>query len=119
MSTDTRDLSGNGLGSIGLKRPKSVIVGDFAATGQSEGLLVNDKANIQLAGTFVATVLLEKSFDNSNWLEASKNSDGDAASYTGPIGATIQEVGEGNVWYRWNCSTLTSGSVNFRLSTPR
>lgn len=76
----------------------------------SDSISIRGKFNIGLSGTWVATVFLQRSFDNgSTWL--------DVKSYT----ANIQETGdepESGVIYRVGVKTggFTSGTVVARIS---
>ena len=106
-----------------------VVSGQFTGTGQSgnanAGLnaganpqppVFKDVLNAAIWGTFVATLVLEKSFDGgANYVPISKDSSGNANSYTAPCAVGIYEP-EHNVLYRWNCTAFTSGTINYRIS---
>lgn len=85
---------------------------------------VSGNYNIQLSGTFVGTFVIERSFDNGlNWAPISKNTNGDAASYTTPVSLSVFEPQsaaatplEPNVLVRWRCSAYTSGTCIARIS---
>jgi hypothetical protein len=64
----------------------------------------------------VGTVKVEKSFDGTTWYVASKDSKPTEASYTESINGVVDER-EANVLYRFNCTSYTSGSIAFRLSS--
>jgi len=70
--------------------------------------------NISLQGTFVATVVLQRSFDGSTW-ETITYSDGSSLSWSAPFSSIWSEPGDG-VSYRFNCTAYTSGTVNWRIS---
>ena len=92
------------------------VTGTFGATGQSDPVELIGPFNITLSGTFAATVKLERSFDAGvSWQVVSKNSNGDEAAYSAPIGIKLEEWERG-VKYRLNCTAYTSGTVNYRLS---
>lgn len=99
----------------------SILTGTFGASGAGASKQFRDDFNISLWGTFVATVALEKSFDigvadgSSTWIPVAKDASGAAASWTAPTGLTIREP-ELGVKYRLNCTSFTSGVVNWRLS---
>lgn len=69
--------------------------------------------NITLSGTFVATVVPERSFDNgATWHPLTAL--GEAISFTAPVSETFEES-EAGVSIRLSC-TWTSGTVTYRLS---
>lgn len=71
--------------------------------------------NIAVSGTFVGTVLLEKSFDGTTYIAVFRPGTSTAISYTAPGCETLCEP-EPGVRYRWRCSAYTSGTINTRLS---
>lgn len=79
----------------------------------SEGAAGN--FNIAVSGTFVGTVVLEKSFDKTTYIPVSRPGTGTAISYTAP-GAEVLSEPEAGVTYRWRCSAFTSGTINVRIS---
>lgn len=100
------------------------VTGTFEATGQSATFTPNvatrdtncGQFNISASGTFVATVQIERSFDNgTNWFVCSSDSAGTAASFTAPFSVVAEEPTPG-VIYRLNCTALTSGEVDYRIS---
>lgn len=94
----------------------TAVTGTFTATGQSASFTpVPGRAfNPSLWGTFVATMALERSFnEGSTWLPVSQY--GAAITFTGPMSESALET-EVGVIYRWNCTAYTSGTVNYRLS---
>lgn len=106
-----------------------VVSGQFTGTGQSSnanaGLnaganpqppVFKELFNASLWGTFIATVVLEKSFDGgANWVPVSEDSGGTANSFTAPCAVVVYEP-ETNILYRWNCTAFTSGTINYRIS---
>lgn len=93
-----------------------LITGSFAATGQSAVQPFLGYFNLSIFGTFSGTVDLEKSFDNgANWLKASVNAAGDPARYSSAVSVVVFEP-ESQVLYRLNCTTYTSGTINYRVS---
>lgn len=101
-----------------------VVSGSFTATGQSpafeipggRGPATNEILfNVTIYGTFSATVVIERSFDNSTWHQLSKDADGNAASYTAPVSLKIGEC-ETPVYYQLNCTAYTSGEAFYRIS---
>jgi len=94
------------------------VTGTFGATGQSNSIVLRGPFNLELRGTFVATVSLERSFDGgSNWGNVTRN-DGSANAFTAPVSLAVpgDESGEADVLYRLNCTAYTSGTVTYRIS---
>jgi hypothetical protein len=96
------------------------VTGSFAATGNGNTMVpntgrvnVNCGLNVSVYGTFVGTVVLERSFDGTNYIPVLRN--GTAISYTAPSSETLYDP-EGDVIYRLRCSAYTSGTANYRLS---
>jgi hypothetical protein len=100
------------------------VTGTFTALGQSNAFLpeglnefgeVDHQFNVSLWGTFVATVQLERSFDNgTTWLPLTANGT-QVMKWTAPASESTGET-EAGVLYRLNCTAYTSGTVNYRLS---
>lgn len=100
------------------------VTGTFAATGNgstfmpdnAQNLYLTSPFNAALYGTFVGTVVLEKSFDaGANWVPVLHPATNTAVSYTAPSAAVFYEPEDG-VLYRFRCSAYTSGTINYRLS---
>lgn len=88
--------------------------GTFVATGQSTTFqAAHGKFNMSLWGAFVATVQLERQIDGTNWLPCTNL--GASVTFTAPCTEVIDEP-ETSVSYRLNCTSYTSGTVNYRLS---
>lgn len=106
-----------------------LIEGSFAATGQSESFVPNISKtsvakpfNIFLSGTAVASVQLEKSHDEGvtwfalyaagtqlmSWSYSNAGSSNNIAE--------TQEESETGIIYRLNCTSHTSGTLDYRLS---
>jgi hypothetical protein len=99
-------------------RARAILAGTFGATGQSASIALKGAFNLLLAGTFVATVALERSFDGgSTWHNVARN-DLSPNAFSAPISMTVpgDESGEPDVLYRLNCTAYTSGTVTYRLS---
>ena len=104
------------------------VTGSFTATGQSGSFLpivasrsTTNPFNIVLNGTAVATVQLERSFDNGvTWVTI--NAGGSPLyqwNYNTASLANFSEQAEETeqgVFYRLNCTAYTSGTVNYRIS---
>lgn len=97
----------------------AAVTGTFAATGQSAAFqpIIRDRSwgqfNMELRGTFVATVALERSFDGTNWVACTNL--GSTVSFTAPCSEVCEES-ERSATYRLNCTAFTSGTVTYRLS---
>lgn len=93
------------------------IGGTITSTGATESVELNGSGNVLLdfSGA-VATISLEKSFDDgSTWHVASKDSVPNPATYTGDINGVVEEH-EYHVLYRFNCTSYSSGTINYRIS---
>jgi hypothetical protein len=98
------------------------VTGTFTDTGQSSSFVptvasrsTTNAFSVSTSGTFVATVQLERSFDNgSNWFVCSSDASGTTASWTAPFSVIAEEPTQG-VLYRLNCTAYTSGTVTYRI----
>lgn len=103
--------------------PMSPIAGTFTATGQSNPFAPEvdlrgargGRFNVTLSGTFVATVKLERTFDNGSTWHVVAKSDFAEAAFTAPVSFMVEEP-ESGVQYRVNCTAYTSGTVTYRIS---
>jgi len=86
----------------------STIEGQLSDIGSSEQAIVTRKRyNLSIWGTFVATIELQRSFDDgATWLVAKQ--------VTTPFEGVGIEV-EAGVLYRVSVVSYTSGIVNYRL----
>lgn len=107
---------------MGLNAPSGeelasdVVAGNFTATGQSTARVFQGPFNFSLWGTFVGTVQLERSFDGgTTFLPCAQDVTGTTAAYTAPCSIVNNEP-ESGVYYRFNCTAFTSGTINYRLS---
>jgi hypothetical protein len=91
----------------------SVVSGTFTSSTQSSTFnpLAGRGFNLSLWGTFVASIVLERRLDGTNWLPCT--SMGSTVTFTGACTEVCLEPKAG-VDYRLNC-TWTSGTVNYRL----
>ncbi len=81
--------------------------GTFTADGTSAELYLFRHFNLSVQGTFVATVNIQRSFD-----------DGATWETTDSVTTKVSTVGfepEKGVKYRLSCSGYTSGSVEYRI----
>lgn len=101
----------------------NAVTGTFTATGSS-GTLVPECSqtrnsgaafNVAVYGTFVGTVLLEKTFDGTNYVPVYRGNSATAISYTAPASEVVCEPEDG-VAYRLRCSAFTSGTISYRIS---
>lgn len=92
------------------------LTGTFGATGQSSSFVpsVSRAFNVSIYGTFVGTVQLERSFDDTNWLPITAAGT-QMYLWTGPASEIAAEI-ESGVSYRLNCTAYTSGTINYRIS---
>ena len=100
----------------------AAIAGDFTGTGQSASFApkVDARAtnggafNVTLSGTFVATVKLQRSFDNgATWHDLTAAGTAIAAFTTAVSEVWVEP--EASVIFRLNCTAYTSGTVTYRL----
>lgn len=100
------------------------VTGSFTATDQSDPFqpIIRERSwgafNIELRGTAVATVQLERSFDGgANWtvIYAGGTQLYQWSYSSGNFNETAEE-NERGVLYRLNCTAYTSGTLTYRLS---
>lgn len=72
----------------------------------------NSKFNFTLWGTFVGSVQLERTFDGVVWHPITVL--GTPLVFTAPCSEQLEEIDAG-VRYRINCTSLSSGTVNYRF----
>lgn len=84
-----------------------VQTGTITATGQTTGVTLGNNFNLSLGGFGVASINLERSFDNgSTW--------GVVETFT----ADAEKVGQSHesALYRLNTTSYTSGTITYRIS---
>jgi hypothetical protein len=117
MAWRTRARHNDGM-STPIVKP---LTGSFTGTGQSATFrpfpakYPHAGFNVTLRGTFVATVRLERSFDDGVTWDPLTAAGTPMFVFTGPA-SEIQEEPEEGVLYRLNCTAYTSGTVDYRLS---
>ncbi len=85
------------------------LIGTFTGTGRSDTVHLKGVFNLSISGTFVATVTLDRSFDNGvTWIIMD--------TFTEGFSSPTKEEPENNVIWSLNCSAFTSGTVTFRIS---
>lgn len=84
------------------------VIGAFTASAQASPSFKRASGfNISLSGTWVATVNLERSFDQgATWVIVK--------SYTANAQEVVDDPSPDN-FYRFNCTAFTSGPVVFRI----
>lgn len=88
---------------------RTPVTGTFTGVAVSSSFVTRAGFNISLQGFGVATVLLQRSFDRGvNW--------GTVAEYTANAEQRCDDV-EMGVEYRLNCTSYTSGTIPYRLSS--
>jgi hypothetical protein len=99
----------------------NVVTKSFTATGQSDNFdpfadnFGASRFNLTISGTFVATIRLERSFDEGSTWHPCTRSDGSSRTWAAPMSIIVSEV-EAGVLYRLNCTAFTSGTAVCRLS---
>lgn len=93
-----------------------IIGGNFAAVGQSPTFRIPQHRvgfNISVWGTFVGTVVIERSFDGgTTWLPKWP----DAVYSISSTMTFADSEPEDGVAYRLNCTAYSSGPINYRVS---
>ena len=89
--------------------------GPLAAVGHATAWQeFSGRFNLHLSGSFVGTVILERSFDGGATAAPCTNL-GAAVSFSSPS-SEILEAPETGVLYRLRCTAYTSGPIQARLS---
>jgi len=106
------DRSGNGMGAAFVDQVESQ--GVLTGVGSGQVAIMNGMTNIQLSGTFVATVIPERSLNNGvTWNQLTAG--GYPLSFSAPCSEYIDEP-EPGAQYRWRCTAYTSGQIGYRIS---
>ena len=106
-------LDGSGLLPSGV----APVTGTFAATGRSASFapLADRAFNVTLWGVFAAEARLERSFDEgATWFPLTAAGQ-PLYDFTAPASEVAQEA-EAGVLYSLNCTSFTSGTINYRVS---
>ncbi|MEP9353885.1 hypothetical protein ABLE93_09830 [Xanthobacter sp. KR7-65] len=107
----------NILEAPGTASGQSPVSGTFTAVGTSSTFspIPGRGFNLSIWGTFVGTLVLERSFDGgTTWL--SLTAAGVLISTFNGAASEIFEEPEYNVQYRLRCAAYGSGTVNYRVS---
>ena len=101
----------------GYNYPNKVAsTGAFTSATNGAAVPVYGKFNFQVTGVFVATVALQRSFDQgTTWTTVNLPGTTTAVSTTAPQTYQLEEA-ERDVWYRAACTAFTSGTANWRIS---
>lgn len=98
----------------------AVVTGNFTsaiAAPSTAYFSVYGVFNFAVWGTFVATIVLEKSYDGgTTWIPVFSAFSGAAFAFTGPGSILVGEP-ERQVAYRAHCTQYVSGTASYRLST--
>lgn len=95
---------------------KTLVLGNFTGIGNSPAAQASGGLNVVAWGTFVATLVLERSFDGGTVYVPVLNQDGFTSTELTMPGSLWRFEFEAGVLYRWRCSAFTSGTVKYRLS---
>lgn len=93
----------------------TMVAGAFNAAGQSDSGVFLGEFNASLWGTFVGDVRLERSFDGGVTFIPCTDLYGAAVSFSDEMSIGFKESEQG-VFYRFNCTAYTSGTINYRIS---
>ncbi len=87
---------------------KTPVTGSFGATGTTAPFVTREGFNISLSGFGDATVELQRSFNAGiSWLTVE--------SYTADMEKRVDDP-ESGVWYRFECTIYSSGTITYRIS---
>jgi hypothetical protein len=106
-------LSGAGLSASG----KTPVITALTATGPTAAFtpVAGRNFNVEIRGTFVATVQLERSLDGgTNWTPLTAGGT-QLYKWTAPASEVASET-ETTAQFRLNCTAFTSGTANTRIS---
>lgn len=93
----------------------TLLSGSFGATGTSASFPVRGDFGLQISGTFVGTVVLERSLDDgANWIQPT-GAGNQLYSFTAVCSEDLSAP-EYDVLYRLRCSAYTSGTINYLAS---
>ncbi|MFG1343204.1 hypothetical protein [Xanthobacter autotrophicus] len=107
----------NILQAPGTVSGQTAVTGTFTATGNSANFvpIPGRGFNVSLWGTFVGTVVVERSFDaGTTWLPIT-GAGVAISTFGGPVSEIFEEP-EYGVQYRLRCMSFGSGTINYRIS---
>lgn len=100
----------------GTDNANPLVAGTFTGATNSSAAIFYGWMNVSIWGTFVGTVVAERSFDGgTTWLGSSLPNSTTAISLTAPASFSVVEP-EHQVLWRLRCSAFTSGTISYRLS---
>jgi hypothetical protein len=101
----------------GADQAIKVLAGAFTAPAVGLPICLNGDFNFSIWGAFTGSVSLERSFDGGvSWLNISVDLAGTDNAFIAPITSSGTEP-EGGVLYHFNCTALSAGTANWRLSS--
>jgi len=110
LNVADRSGNGKGVGFVGRVNMRD----ELTDTGASDTARVHGEFNASLAGPFVATLRLERSYDGgATW--GVLTALGTDMEFTDECEEIFNEPEHG-VLYRWNCVAYTSGAIKCRIS---
>ncbi|WP_017773843.1 hypothetical protein [Paraburkholderia kururiensis] len=92
-----------------------VVAGTLASVAAGTSSAFLGRFNFAVWGTFVATVILQKSYDGGTTWIAARDENGNIISLTA-AGSLVVSEPEPGVLYEPSCTAYTSGTVNYRMS---
>lgn len=95
--------------------PLAVEIGSFSETAAGKAIALTKYFNVTVTGTFEGTLLLERSFDKTEFTPLTQDFVGTPVQITGPVSVVAFEP-ENGVYYRLRCSEHISGTASWRLS---
>ena len=84
------------------------VSGTIGSATNGDTFYAGGRFNVELSGTFVATVKLQRQLDGTNWRDVTR--DGSVVEWTAGMSEVVDEPAS-NVPYRFVVSSYTSGTV--------
>ena len=107
----------NILQAPGTASGQTAVSGTFTAVGSSSSFspIPGRGFNVSTWGTFVGSVVVERSFDaGTTWLPLTA-AGVNVSTFSGPVSEVLEEP-EYGTQYRLRCVSFGSGTINFRIS---
>jgi hypothetical protein len=98
-----------------VEQKGGVATGAIDAVEAGDWVIIDKLFNFALSGTFVGTLILERSFDAGATALPITLVDGTVKEFTAPDSAVLEEP-ESGVLYRVRATAWTSGTANWRFS---
>jgi hypothetical protein len=101
----------------GVELCPQVATGTLASVAAGAGVMIMGPFNATLVGTtFTGSVNLERSFDGgATYMICGIDASGSPATYTTDASLVVNEP-EPGVWYRFNMTARSAGSMAWRIS---